>query len=414
MKDRPSPPDLLDRARDRARWLWGRFTRRATVLAMTAEHTWRRSLQVRVVTLTLVVSSLLVGGFAYMVATRSTSILVDRAQADLKGRVSRGVAYTDEQLKVYSQPFEPGLQGTMQEIATQLGGGDSQDAGGGVVVLMADASGPTVVKPAMSRQVDLSRVLGDDLRTRVAVDGVQASQIRTAELGGARQKYLVYGSPVGTAFGQVELYYVAPLAPQDAAANQIRATVLATGVALVILLGLLAALVTRLVVTPVRVAARTAQRLSAGLLDQRMVVSGEDDLALLAASFNQMATNLQRQIVRLEEMSRLQRRFTSDVSHELRTPLTTVRMAADLMFAEREAFSTRGGPQRRAAADRARPLREPADRPAGDQQVRRRLRDARRGAHRPGAGRANGWPSGCAASPSGSARRSSSTYRPVP
>ncbi|MCY9555673.1 HAMP domain-containing histidine kinase, partial [Paenibacillus apiarius] len=81
-----------------------------------------------------------------------------------------------------------------------------------------------------------------------------------------------------------------------------------------------------------------AQRLSAGLLDQRMVVSGEDDLALLAASFNQMATNLQRQILRLEEMSRLQRRFTSDVSHELRTPLTTVRMAADLIFAERDEF----------------------------------------------------------------------------
>ena len=91
-------------------------------------------------------------------------------------------------------------------------------------------------------------------------------------------------------------------------------------------------------VNPVRVAARTAQRLSAGLLDQRMVVNGEDDLALLAASFNQMATNLQRQILRLEEMSRLQRRFTSDVSHELRTPLTTVRMAADLIFAERDEF----------------------------------------------------------------------------
>jgi two-component system sensor histidine kinase MtrB len=69
-----------------------------------------------------------------------------------------------------------------------------------------------------------------------------------------------------------------------------------------------------------------------------MKVDGEDDLALLAASFNQMAANLQRQIVRLEEMSRLQRRFTSDVSHELRTPLTTVRMAADLIFAERDEF----------------------------------------------------------------------------
>jgi two-component system sensor histidine kinase MtrB len=136
----------------------------------------------------------------------------------------------------------------------------------------------------------------------------------------------------------VELYYIVPLTTEDQTAGQIRAMVLLTGVALVILLGVLSALVTRLVVKPVRVAARTAQRLSAGLLDQRMAVQGEDDLALLAASFNQMATNLQRQIVRLEEMSRLQRRFTSDVSHELRTPLTTVRMAADLIFAERDEF----------------------------------------------------------------------------
>jgi len=67
-----------------------------------------------------------------------------------------------------------------------------------------------------------------------------------------------------------------------------------------------------------------------------MEVRGEDDLALLGAAFNQMAVNLQRQIVRLEDMSRLQRRFTSDVSHELRTPLTTVRMAADLLFTNRD------------------------------------------------------------------------------
>src|SRR5690606_18637550 len=50
------------------------------------------------------------------------------------------------------------------------------------------------------------------------------------------------------------------------------------------------------------------------------------------------AENLQRQIRRLEDMSRLQRRFTSDVSHELRTPLTTVRMAADMLFNSRAAF----------------------------------------------------------------------------
>src|SRR5262249_29155334 len=125
---------------------------------------------------------------------------------------------------------------------------------------------------------------------------------------------------------------------QEELVDLVRVVVLATGTALVALMALLATLMTRLVVKPVWVAARTAQRLSAGLLDQRIEVHGEDELARLAAAFNQMAANLQRQIVRLEEMSRLQRRFPPDVSHELRTPLTTVRLAADLLFASREEF----------------------------------------------------------------------------
>jgi len=88
----------------------------------------------------------------------------------------------------------------------------------------------------------------------------------------------------------------------------------------------------------VRMAARIAERLSAGRLEERMRVRGEDDLARLAASFNRMATSLQRQIRQLEDLSRVQRRFVSDVSHELRTPLTTVRMAADVLHEARSGF----------------------------------------------------------------------------
>jgi two-component system sensor histidine kinase MtrB len=96
--------------------------------------------------------------------------------------------------------------------------------------------------------------------------------------------------------------------------------------------------VTRQVVTPVRMAARIAERLSAGRLEERMRVRGEDDLARLAAAVNKMAPSRQRQIRQLEDLSRVQRRFVSDVSHELRTPLTTVRMAADVLHEARESF----------------------------------------------------------------------------
>jgi two-component system sensor histidine kinase MtrB len=89
------------------------------------------------------------------------------------------------------------------------------------------------------------------------------------------------------------------------------------------------------VVQPVRVAAESASRLAAGDLSQRIRVRGSDDIARLGQSFNEMADSLQRQIRRLEELSRLQRRFTSDVSHELRTPLTTIRMAAEYLHGSR-------------------------------------------------------------------------------
>jgi two-component system sensor histidine kinase MtrB len=97
-------------------------------------------------------------------------------------------------------------------------------------------------------------------------------------------------------------------------------------------------LVTRQVVTPIRMARQVAERLAAGELQERVRVRGEDDLARLATSFNQMASNLQRQIRQLEELSRVQRRFVSDVSHELRTPLTTVRMASDVLHDGRRSF----------------------------------------------------------------------------
>jgi two-component system sensor histidine kinase MtrB len=75
--------------------------------------------------------------------------------------------------------------------------------------------------------------------------------------------------------------------------------------------------------------------LASGDLDQRLAVRGDDDLARLATSFNNMAESLKSQITRLEHLSTLQQQFVSDVSHELRTPLTTVRMASEMIYDSR-------------------------------------------------------------------------------
>jgi len=310
--------------------------RRFEVLLTPARREWRRSLQLRVVTLTLLASSVLAGAFGFFVAERSAKILLDRAQFEVASSMTGKVKYAESQLSVHGGDRDPRLPQTINTTVNALADGDPAESGGSIVSMRADNF--AILQPMTSSKVDTTDLITGDLIRAVSREGKIASQVRTADMSGRRIKFLVYGSPVPTSFGHLELYYMVPLTTEDSAANEIRTTVLGTGFALVILLGVVAGLVTRLVVNPVRDAARTAQRLSAGLLDQRMKVVGEDDLALLAASFNQMAANLQRQIVRLEEMSRLQRRFTSDVSHELRTPLTTVRMAADLIFSEREDF----------------------------------------------------------------------------
>ena len=150
---------------------------------------------------------------------------------------------------------------------------------------------------------------------------------------------LIVGEPVQARTGLFELYYLFPLTAEQQTIALLQRTVLLSGLGLVLLVVAIAMLVTRQVVRPVRVAARTAGRLAEGDLSQRISVRGTDDIARLGRSFNDMAGSLQRQIRRLEDLSRLQRRFTSDVSHELRTPLTTIRMASELLHAARDQFS---------------------------------------------------------------------------
>ncbi len=67
-----------------------------------------------------------------------------------------------------------------------------------------------------------------------------------------------------------------------------------------------------------------------------MVVRGDDELAHLAESFNQMAESLSDQFNRLERVSGVQQEFVSAVSHELRTPVTTIRMAGQLIYDKRD------------------------------------------------------------------------------
>jgi two-component system sensor histidine kinase MtrB len=138
--------------------------------------------------------------------------------------------------------------------------------------------------------------------------------------------------------GGYEMYLLFPLTNQNKTLNLISRSIILVDIALVLLIGLITWLVARQVVRPVREAVRIAERFTSGDLNQRMQVKRKDEIATLGNSFNEMAESMQQQIMRLENLSRVQQRFVSDVSHELRTPLTTLRMASEVIYSSRSTF----------------------------------------------------------------------------
>lgn len=90
-----------------------------------------------------------------------------------------------------------------------------------------------------------------------------------------------------------------------------------------LLAGILLLLLLRLT-KPLRTLTRTAQQISQGQLDRRVSIPQKDEIGAFAASFNQMADAVQRQMSDLEEVNAQRQWFIDSLAHELRTPVTAI------------------------------------------------------------------------------------------
>ncbi|GAA1961009.1 MtrAB system histidine kinase MtrB [Catenulispora subtropica] len=350
--------------------------------------TWRGSLQLRVVSLTLLLSVVIAVGLGWMLNAKIRDGLVQAKESSSLAMVSSGFGQAGSYITAAADRVRnqspAGQQGApsvrsgaeaenaawfseLHALVTNLCSGASTDTY--QVVLTSDSpqlptGGYTCggilprsvrdkldlpLQPAAAGRVDYvttkleySVQSPTDDPVSAPSDSAPAGRTTPGLLYGRRFALPTSSSPPP----EIQLYYAFPFTSETKALSFDNRLIASAGAVLVLALGGVAWFITRLVVTPVRQAAGIAERLADGRFDERMRVRGEDDLARLATSFNTMAGNLQRQIRKLEELSRVQRRFVSDVSHELRTPLTTVRMAADVLHDAREDF---GGPTARSA-----------------------------------------------------------------
>ncbi|MFJ5225639.1 MtrAB system histidine kinase MtrB [Streptomyces sp. NPDC088400] len=319
---------------------------------LPAVRLWRRNIQLRVVAATLLMSLGVVLLLGFVVIGQVRNGLLDAKEKAAQSQAAGGFTVAKEKADAPAALGGRDGDGTSgrpgsnsvnwrSDLVEQLASGGP--GAFNVVALSPDSDDATSRAPRVSGGVDFASVPAD-LRTAVAQGtGPYERYAKITYTGATEDRDPEPGLIVGKRLNDVdgyayELYYLFPLTQEEQSLNLVKGTLATAGVFVVVLLGAIAWLVVRQVVTPVRMAAGIAERLSTGRLQERMKVTGEDDIARLGEAFNKMAQNLQLKIQQLEELSRMQRRFVSDVSHELRTPLTTVRMAADVIHEARSDF----------------------------------------------------------------------------
>jgi two-component system sensor histidine kinase MtrB len=304
---------------------------------------WRRSLQARVVVSTLALSTAVVVVLGLVLQTQIAGRILQGKESDALGQAEAGRAVLERELAGVD-PDREGAQGELNKALDRLTNAGSADdaapsAGEFRAVLTSGARDAAATSASVTTADEVAAgTVADvpaDLRGHVA-DGAVARRYVTVAGQGVDIPTLIIGQPVRTAGRDLEFYLLFPLDAEQRTLSLVQSTLIVGGLVLLLLLAGIASIVTRQVVRPVRQAAEIAERFADGHLDERMPVQGDDEVARLAESYNEMAGSIQTQIRQLEEFGALQRRFTSDVSHELRTPLTTVRMAADVLHASKD------------------------------------------------------------------------------
>ncbi|MBD3780474.1 MAG: HAMP domain-containing histidine kinase [Micrococcales bacterium] len=298
-------------------------------------------MQARVITWTLaagLVALVVLGGYlSISVRDGLFTARVDQVLAES----ARSAAQAQKTFDASTAATAPEIQQLLNDMVSALRSGGSGERE--VFILRTRGQQQPILVTSPASDSTLLQLVSDELRDATARnDGQRWESVAwpaTSSGTGRVEPGVVVGQVVTVpSAGSYELYFLYSLQAEQDRLDFLLGVLGIAGVALVALLVTMTWLVTRQVVRPVRLAAHVAERIADGNLDERMAVRGEDELARLGRSFNEMTESLQDQIVRMENLSALQRRFVSDVSHELRTPLTTVRMAGEMLYESRDDF----------------------------------------------------------------------------
>lgn len=302
---------------------------------------WRSSLRVRVTVATLIVGTILAGALGTLLYQQIAEGLVAQAVARAQTDAARQVQQAQELLDATDRRDDFGLSQAVGDTMNQVISGGNGDNRRAVLVQSLDSDRDTLVSPVTVGDMgitDVPPLLREALQQTPGLQQVVVTSTPLMDPDQPEVAVAVASRVQIPRAGPYDLVLIYPMNREQEILDLVREWFFIGGLGLMLVIGGLAWMAARLVTAPVGQAATVSQGLARGQLNERMDVSGTDELARLATSFNTMADSLQSQIQQLEQLSLVQQRFVSDVSHELRTPLTTIRMAGEVLHASRDDF----------------------------------------------------------------------------
>ncbi|WEV69986.1 HAMP domain-containing sensor histidine kinase [Bifidobacterium sp. ESL0775] len=143
--------------------------------------------------------------------------------------------------------------------------------------------------------------------------------------------------PDGTSVVKMTVYIGVSMADQIDIINTLTQYSIFVSIIIVLLGAVVATLIIQRTLLPLKRIEKTAAKIAAGDLSQRVPTAPENtEVGSLAASLNAMLARIESSFREQQETTEKMKQFVSDASHELRTPLATIHGYSELYHMQRE------------------------------------------------------------------------------
>ncbi|NLK52526.1 MAG: HAMP domain-containing histidine kinase [Syntrophomonadaceae bacterium] len=138
------------------------------------------------------------------------------------------------------------------------------------------------------------------------------------------REYITVTGTLPPPYAAYTLTYLCDISENIASWNRVTGILYTVGIAFSFLLAVCLILLLNHIFKPLQQISLASQNIARGDYDNRIPVTGQDELAEMAQSFNHMAEEIQNQMVLLAKSAEQKQCFIDNFAHELRTPLTTI------------------------------------------------------------------------------------------